>query len=227
MNELSHYFATACCSVLKERRLRLGLSQEVLAARASLARSYICDVERGARSPALYNLSLIAAGLDTSTSELLMDVELKLASQLDLVSLRAADKGSVQSELFSYFHTRIKDGVIICDISGQFVFVNDAAEKITGIGMHSLQPQEWAERYGCFLPDRKTLFPTEQLPLVRALSGESVDKTEIHLANESFPGGFRPVLVTSRPLKDESGKLKGAAIMFNDAVPMSASAGSK
>src|ERR1039457_5872095 len=44
INELSHHFATARCGVLKVRRLRLCRSREALAARAGLARSYICDV---------------------------------------------------------------------------------------------------------------------------------------------------------------------------------------
>lgn len=226
MIELSHHFASACCSVLKERRLRLGLSQEALATRSGLARSYICDVERGARSPALYNLSLIASGLDSDTSQILMDVELRLASQLDLNRLQIErDEPGIQHELLSYIHTRIKDGIIICNSSARFVLVNDAAEKITGVGMHDLDPSEWSTKYGCFFPDRKTRFPTEKLPLLRALNGESVDNLEMHLANELHPNGFRAVSVTGRPLRDSDGNVKGAAVIFHDIPPTKTAAG--
>ena len=55
---------------LKACRNRLGLSQEQLAERADLHRTYISDVERGARNPSLQSITKLAAALDISVSAL-------------------------------------------------------------------------------------------------------------------------------------------------------------
>ena len=56
-------------AVVAKRRL-LGLSQEQLAARAGLHRTYLAGVEGGKRNPSLEALGQIAAGLAVPLSEL-------------------------------------------------------------------------------------------------------------------------------------------------------------
>jgi len=55
------------------RRLRLarGLSQEELAFRAGMKRSYLSDLERGTRNPTVRALGRIAAALETEAPQLL------------------------------------------------------------------------------------------------------------------------------------------------------------
>jgi CheY-like chemotaxis protein/DNA-binding XRE family transcriptional regulator len=55
---------------VKSRRNQLGISQETLAERADLHRTYISDVERGARNLSLESMSKLARALDTSVSAL-------------------------------------------------------------------------------------------------------------------------------------------------------------
>ena len=52
-------------------RGRLGISQEELAGRAGLHRTYVCDVERGARNLSLESIEKLARALEISTSTLL------------------------------------------------------------------------------------------------------------------------------------------------------------
>jgi len=52
-------------------RFRLGISQEELAGRAGLHRTYICDVERGARNVTLRSIEKLASALEISVSTLL------------------------------------------------------------------------------------------------------------------------------------------------------------
>ena len=61
--------------VLAARRREVGISQEELAHRSRLNRTYIADVERGARNVAVLNLVKLAEGLDTELSDLLASVE--------------------------------------------------------------------------------------------------------------------------------------------------------
>ena len=58
------------------RRLRtsVGISQEELAARASLHRTYISSVERAQRNVSLENIFQIAGGLGTTPAELLKPI---------------------------------------------------------------------------------------------------------------------------------------------------------
>lgn len=52
-----------------------GISQEALADRAGLHRTYVGDVERGERNISLVNMSKIAQALHTKLSALVSDFE--------------------------------------------------------------------------------------------------------------------------------------------------------
>ncbi|MBK8870756.1 MAG: helix-turn-helix transcriptional regulator [Elusimicrobia bacterium] len=56
---------------VREKRGRLGISQEELAFRSGLHRTYISDIERGARNVSLINIMKIAKALKARPSELL------------------------------------------------------------------------------------------------------------------------------------------------------------
>ena len=60
---------------LKAFRLQAELSQEQLADRASLHRTYIGSVERGERNVSLENIVAIARALGIAPSQLLQDLE--------------------------------------------------------------------------------------------------------------------------------------------------------
>jgi transcriptional regulator with XRE-family HTH domain len=60
---------------VKVRREGLGLTQEDLADRAGIHRTYLSDVERGTRNVSLVNVERLAAALSLSLSELFQQVE--------------------------------------------------------------------------------------------------------------------------------------------------------
>jgi CheY-like chemotaxis protein len=55
---------------IKTERCVLGISQEELAERAGLHRTYVSDVERGARNPSIVSIEKLAQALDLSISAL-------------------------------------------------------------------------------------------------------------------------------------------------------------
>ncbi len=62
-------------AALRERRAVVGLSQESLAERAGLDRTYVGGLERGKRNPTLRVIWLLAESLEVRPSELLTDTE--------------------------------------------------------------------------------------------------------------------------------------------------------
>jgi transcriptional regulator with XRE-family HTH domain len=62
-------------TVIKRRREGLSLSQEELAFRAGVHRTYVGGVERGERNITVLSLEKIAGGLGVAPSELLSEVE--------------------------------------------------------------------------------------------------------------------------------------------------------
>lgn len=62
---------------VKKRRKELGMSQEVCADRAGLHRTYIGDIERGARNPSLESIARLAKALSIPLSDLLKNLNSK------------------------------------------------------------------------------------------------------------------------------------------------------
>ncbi|WP_227318831.1 helix-turn-helix domain-containing protein [Cedecea davisae] len=55
---------------VKQLRLQKGLSQEALAERCGLDRTYVSGIERGVRNPTLEVLHIIASGLNIDLASL-------------------------------------------------------------------------------------------------------------------------------------------------------------
>ena len=60
---------------VRARRLRLGLSQEALALRASINRTYIASLEAGRRNPSLDLMARLAGALDVVLSVLVKGLQ--------------------------------------------------------------------------------------------------------------------------------------------------------
>jgi sigma-B regulation protein RsbU (phosphoserine phosphatase) len=109
----------------------------------------------------------------------------------------------------------IEEGVVLVDLEGRFLFVNEAAQEIVGKGPVESSPTDWSSIYGSFLPDKVTPYPPEQLPLARAMRGEHVHEEEVFIRNPERPEGIW-ISVNSSPLKDSRGELCGGVIVFRD-----------
>jgi transcriptional regulator with XRE-family HTH domain len=69
-NEVEN-ISRALAVVIHARRRQIGISQEELAMRAHLHRTYISDLERGARNISVRNLCRIALALEIGSAALL------------------------------------------------------------------------------------------------------------------------------------------------------------
>jgi transcriptional regulator with XRE-family HTH domain len=57
--------------IVRERRLKMGLSQEELADRVDLHFTYVSSTERGERNISLANIAKLAKGLECSMKDLM------------------------------------------------------------------------------------------------------------------------------------------------------------
>ena len=120
-----------------------------------------------------------------------------------------------QTHLMKTVFNSISDGVIAADENGKFTIFNSSAERIVGLGMLEVPPEQWSDSYGVFFSDKKTLVPFNELPLLDALRGESVDEMELFVRNEKKPDGIY-ISVSGRPLKNGTDANMGGVVVFRD-----------
>src|SRR4051795_1733438 len=107
----------------------------------------------------------------------------------------------------------LADGVVACDADGNFVFLNrrvrDGAEDLTSVALPLNVPLDrWAEHFQLYRPGGSDLLATEDLPLVRALRGETV--RDMTLETRFSDNGGRAILnVSGGPVLDPDGANQG------------------
>ena len=134
----------------------------------------------------------------------------------DITENKLAEKETRrQKELLQLILGSMGDGVVVADENGKFLVFNNSAEQMLGLGATDTTPDEWIDRYGLYHPDAVTPCEPNEVPLARAIRGESVDSTEIFVRNSNNTDGVL-ISITGRPLKDENGNLRGGVIVFHD-----------
>ncbi|GAB2627656.1 hypothetical protein Aab01nite_81250 [Paractinoplanes abujensis] len=104
-------------------------------------------------------------------------------------------------------------GLTACDTTGRLTFYNDDLSDFFGTHGAGIPLANWPERFGLRTHDGRPLRP-EQLPMARALSGESVRQAGI-LATDRL-GRQRWLTLNARPVRDEHGEIIGAAAAVHD-----------
>jgi signal transduction histidine kinase len=124
---------------------------------------------------------------------------------------RAEGVAREQAGLLSTVLNSLGEGVGVVGPDGRFLLHNPAARTMLGIpdfdGIENRQRE-----FGLFLEDGSEPFPTEELPLARALRGESVDQVRMLIRNPARPAGT-VISVSARPLESEN---RGAVAVFRD-----------
>src|ERR1700730_13046778 len=127
----------------------------------------------------------------------------------------AEEETSRQKDLMQLILGSVSDGVVVADTNGNILLFNAACERFSGLGATDASPDKWSHQYGSFLPDGVTLFPPNELPLVRAMRGESLDGVELFTRNPNVPEG-RLLSISGRPLRGEDAALKGGLVVLHD-----------
>jgi two-component system response regulator HydG len=130
-------------------------------------------------------------------------------------------EGASHADLLEATLSQIVDGVVVVDLQGRVQVLNSAAEQILGVPFRNIPKERWSSHFGIHGPDGLTLVPAENLPIVRALAGETVRDAEEVLRNEARPAGGR-YSVSACPLRAEDGSVRGGISLFRDITERSA-----
>ncbi|MDJ0633060.1 MAG: PAS domain S-box protein [Xenococcaceae cyanobacterium MO_188.B29] len=108
----------------------------------------------------------------------------------------------------------LSDGIVACDSNGVLTLFNKATKEFHGLPQKAIPAGEWAEYYDLYLPDGKTIIPQEDIPLFRALQGESVRDVEMMIIPKQ--GTPRIIIANGDPIIDSQGNKIGAIAAMRD-----------
>ena len=139
----------------------------------------------------------------------------RMAAQLQrsFTELESLNEALVQSESrLKQFLDAVPVGVAIHDTTGQILYFNQTAKQLLGTDtIPDAATEELAATYQIYRQNQ--LCPTEQLPALRAIKGETVffDDLEVHRNGEIIP-----MEVRATPIWDERGNIIYASAAFAD-----------
>ncbi len=105
-------------------------------------------------------------------------------------------------------------GIIAVDTAGRIIQFNEAAQRIMGSPITDVPPEQWPARYGIYHDDAVTLYQVEDLPLARALRGESMDNVNVLMRPPGTGQSFW-VGASARPIR-RGAEIIGATLIFQD-----------
>ena len=110
----------------------------------------------------------------------------------------------------------MQEGLIAVDVNGRFLLFNDAAARIFPRDeAMARQPAQRAQKLGLFKPDTDMLMDPEDLPMQRALRGESGTQALALVRNALVPEG-RLVSGSYHPMLGADGAILGGLVVFSD-----------
>ncbi len=77
MKSMSSNILVSFGQSVRNKRIASGVTQETLAEKADLHRTYIADIERGVRNVSLRNIERLAVALECTIAELVSGIEKK------------------------------------------------------------------------------------------------------------------------------------------------------
>lgn len=109
----------------------------------------------------------------------------------------------------------ISEGIIVANADKKIIMANNMANEIFGIEEDDKISPNLSNHFELYFPDEKTIFPSQNLPMERALIGEATTDVEIILWNPMAQEKKR-VLISGRPLVDQNNNVVSAVVTIKD-----------
>ena len=109
----------------------------------------------------------------------------------------------------------LSDGIVACDVKGTLTLFNSASQAFHGLPAEPLPVERWAEHYDLYGADKLLPLCKEEIPLFRALNGETVRGVKMRIVPKQ--GGKSRLLVASgTPIMHPDGHQIGAVVAMRD-----------
>ena len=135
-----------------------------------------------------------------------------MASQLEF---RSKDDSFGELMILKSIFQNLAEGIVVADEDGKFIYFNQMAKTILGLGAVDVGPDQWSKVYGCYRSDGITPFPPEELPRARVIAGDDASAAEIFIRNPHRPEGTW-ITANARPVLDEHGQRRGGVVVLRD-----------
>lgn len=109
----------------------------------------------------------------------------------------------------------IGEGVIVANADKKILLANYMANELFGVEDDTQISANFSDRFEVYLPDEKTIFPSQNLPMDRALRGEITDDIDVVFWNPTAQEKKR-VLLSGRPIIDQNNHVIAAVITIKD-----------
>ena len=135
-------------------------------------------------------------------------------SSLAIAAYHSRDLHRQSERRLAQFLEALPVGIGVIDATGKPYYINQRGQQLLGKGLvPDANPEELAEIYQNYIAGTDLVYPSERLPIVRALKGErmAVDDIEIHQGDKIIP-----IEASGTPIYDESGNIAYAIVTFAD-----------
>lgn len=137
-----------------------------------------------------------------------------LQMQQSTIGADALARAGREHQLLDSIINSMNEGVIAADTDGRILLFSAAAKKMFPHHEPGTTLTAWRDQHVLLALDGKTVYLPAELPLNRAISGESVDNWEVLMRT---PNATDQVLqVSLRPLRGETHQLMGGLVVFTD-----------
>ncbi|HEY9831217.1 MAG TPA: AAA family ATPase [Stenomitos sp.] len=161
----------------------------------------------------LYLENQLATGVFTpERSQLLQLLSTQAATAIE--NARLYSKLRARESQMAQFLEAIPVGIGIVDAAGRPYYANQRGIQLMGKAIDpSVSPDQIAEVYQFYVTGTSQIYPTERLPVIRALSGErtTIDDMDIRQNNATLP-----IEVWGTPVFDEQGNVVYGIVAFQD-----------
>jgi PAS domain S-box-containing protein len=110
------------------------------------------------------------------------------------------------------------DALVAVNSAGELLMFNKAAARLFPLDGPAPVPRQWPEQWGLYLPDGRTPYLTEDLPLARAARGETGRGQPLFVRNALVPNG-RLLHCSYHPMRGEGGSV-GGLVVFTDVTEL-------
>ena len=161
----------------------------------------------------LYLENRLAAGAFTPDRSQVLHL-LSTQAAIAIENAKLYSKLRASESKMTQFLEAVPVGIGIIDSAGRPYYANQLGIQLMGKGIDpAVPPEQISEVYQFYVTGTDQIYPTERLPVIRALSGErtTVDDAEIRQDNATIP-----VEVWGTPVFDEQGNVVYAIAAFQD-----------